>query len=53
MEVIVSKNRHGFIGMTHLSFNDQILRWQPFPSESTKSMARSREMLSIEYAVKG
>jgi replicative DNA helicase len=52
MEMLIQKNRHGPLGMAHLSFNNQILRWQPFPDEGTKSMARCREMLSIEYAVK-
>lgn len=52
MEVIVSKNRHGFIGMTHLSWNNQTQRWQSFPKAGAEPMARSREMLSIEYAVK-
>jgi hypothetical protein len=52
MEMLIQKNRHGPLGMAHLSFNNQILRWQPFPEEGTKSMARCREMLSIEYAVK-
>jgi replicative DNA helicase len=52
MEMLIQKNRHGPLGMAQLSFNNQILRWQPFPDEGTKSMARCREMLSIEYAVK-
>lgn len=51
MEVIVGKNRHGPIGSTRLSFNNQTVRWRPLPSEGAKSMAHSREMLSIEYAV--
>ena len=53
MEVIVRKNRHGYVGMTHLSWNNQTQRWQSFPEAGAESMARSREMLSIEYAVKG
>ncbi len=52
MEVIVAKNRHGPIGMTYLSFNDQTQRWHSFHEADAKPMARSREMLSINYAMK-